>query len=388
MAARLRVPREDDFRSRLRDERVSARIGLWLGLAFAVCFASGLLSHGAQHPPAWFSWPTRPVGLYRVTQGLHVLTGIAAIPLLLAKLYSVYPRLFVWPPVRSPVHALERLSVLVLMGAAFFQLVTGVLNVAQWYAFGFPFPSTHFAVAWVAVGAIVVHVGVKLPVIRRALGTPLEVEPVADGRPPGVPRAGVVSRRTFLSGTGLAAGAAVVATAGMAVPWLRDVSVLAVRSGDGPQGLPVNTSAAAAGVTPRATGPAYRLGLSGPDGERRLTLEDLRAMRQHRVTLPISCVEGWSASGDWSGLRVADLVRLVGGSPEADVRFTSLERGGAWSQSVLPAAHARDPLTLLALRLNGEVLHPDHGFPCRLIAPSRPGVLQTKWVHRVEVLKA
>jgi DMSO/TMAO reductase YedYZ molybdopterin-dependent catalytic subunit len=43
-------------------------------------------------------------------------------------------------------------------------------------------------------------------------------------------------------------------------------------------------------------------------------------------------------------------------------------------------------LTLLALRVNGEVLHPDHGFPCRIIAPSRPGVLQTKWVTRLEVL--
>jgi DMSO/TMAO reductase YedYZ molybdopterin-dependent catalytic subunit len=52
----------------------------------------------------------------------------------------------------------------------------------------------------------------------------------------------------------------------------------------------------------------------------------------------------------------------------------------------LPAAHAADPLTLLALRINGAVLDPDHGYPCRIIAPSRPGVLQTKWVTRLEVL--
>jgi DMSO/TMAO reductase YedYZ molybdopterin-dependent catalytic subunit len=48
--------------------------------------------------------------------------------------------------------------------------------------------------------------------------------------------------------------------------------------------------------------------------------------------------------------------------------------------------HARDPLTLLALRLNGEELSPDHGYPVRLIAPNRPGVLQTKWVGQLEVL--
>jgi DMSO/TMAO reductase YedYZ molybdopterin-dependent catalytic subunit len=44
-----------------------------------------------------------------------------------------------------------------------------------------------------------------------------------------------------------------------------------------------------------------------------------------------------------------------------------------------------DPLTLIALRLNGEPLHPDHGYPARLIAPNRPGVLQTKWVGRLTV---
>lgn len=44
-----------------------------------------------------------------------------------------------------------------------------------------------------------------------------------------------------------------------------------------------------------------------------------------------------------------------------------------------------DPLTLLALTLNGRPLSLDHGFPARIIAPNRPGVLQTKWVHRLEV---
>lgn len=51
----------------------------------------------------------------------------------------------------------------------------------------------------------------------------------------------------------------------------------------------------------------------------------------------------------------------------------------------MPANFADDPLTLVALRLNGEVLSIDHGYPCRLIAPGRAGVLQTKWLERVEV---
>ena len=73
-----------------------------------------------------------------------MLSGVAAIPLLLAKLWSVYPQLFVRPPVRQPIrlsaHALERVSVLVLVCAAFFELVTGLFNVAQSYPWGFFFP--------------------------------------------------------------------------------------------------------------------------------------------------------------------------------------------------------------------------------------------------------
>ena len=42
--------------------------------------------------------------------------------------------------------------------------------------------------------------------------------------------------------------------------------------------------------------------------------------------------------------------------------------------------------TLIALKLNGQALDLDHGYPCRLIAPTRPGVLQTKWLSRIEVV--
>ena len=53
---------------------------------------------------------------------------------------------------------------------------------------------------------------------------------------------------------------------------------------------------------------------------------------------------------------------------------------------MLPARHARDSKTLIALKLNGETLDIDHGYPARLIAPTRPGVLQTKWLSRIEIV--
>jgi DMSO/TMAO reductase YedYZ molybdopterin-dependent catalytic subunit len=51
----------------------------------------------------------------------------------------------------------------------------------------------------------------------------------------------------------------------------------------------------------------------------------------------------------------------------------------------LPANFADDRRTLVALELGGQPLSIDHGFPCRLIAPDRPGVLQTKWLTSLEV---
>jgi DMSO/TMAO reductase YedYZ molybdopterin-dependent catalytic subunit len=143
-------------------------------------------------------------------------------------------------------------------------------------------------------------------------------------------------------------------------------------------------TAVGAGVTTAARDPGYRLVLAGPAGRRELSLEDLSGLEQHTADLPITCVEGWSAGASWTGVRLSDLVTLAGGSTQDSVLVESLQEGGYRSTMVDPP-HLADPLTLLALRLNGEPLHLDHGYPCRLIAPNRPGVLLTKWVAAVTV---
>ncbi len=81
-------------------------------------------------------------------------------------------------------------------------------------------------------------------------------------------------------------------------------------------------------------------------------------------------------------MRVADVLALVGAVPASDLLVSSLQDG---KQDRLPPQWSADPLSLFALRLNGEELGLDHGYPCRLIAPNRPGVEQTKWLSRVEV---
>jgi len=354
-----------------------------------------------------------------MSQGLHLICGTAAIPLLLVKLWSVFPKLFERPDLRNVrrlgVQLLERGSIAVLVAAAIFQLTTGLMNSTQWYPWSFSFRSTHFAVAWVAIGSLLVHIAVKLPLIRTALTGPLESGPEVSGTattepsaarrdidtgeaadaPIGGPHATAAStaavgpagltRRGLLRSTWLATGVAMLATAGSTVPWLRDVSVFGVRSGDGPAGIPINKSALAARVTPRATDPGYRLSVANGDRRMSFSLAELMAMGQTSAKLPIACVEGWSASGVWRGVQLRELLALVGAPTDADVTVTSLQESGPYIVTEIQHQYAQDPLTLVALELDGEGLSIDHGFPCRLIAPARPGVLQTKWLSSFEV---
>src|SRR5688500_7989279 len=92
------------FRSTLRSTTVTARVGRRLGIAIGACFLTGLLSHYQYEPWSWLPEPASPVWAYRVTQGVHVGVGMASIPLVLVKLWTIYPNLFRWPPVRSVKH--------------------------------------------------------------------------------------------------------------------------------------------------------------------------------------------------------------------------------------------------------------------------------------------
>ncbi|HKJ10823.1 MAG TPA: molybdopterin-dependent oxidoreductase [Ornithinimicrobium sp.] len=380
------APSSEQFTSRLRSAHVAARVGLWLGVCFGICFVTGLVSHYAQEYQQPVPFPTSPAWGYRLTQGLHVVTGTATIPLLLVKLWTVYPNLFAGFPRRGlgrmAVTAAERASIAVLVASAIFLLATGLVNTTRWYPWEFSFRSTHYALAWVGIGALVVHIAVKLPVIRDVLLGDVDDD---DHDRPSATSEGSLSRRGLLRTTWVAAGVTVLATAGATVPWLRQVSVLAVRSGEGPAGIPINRTAESARITDAMVGPDYRLTVAAGGAETVFGRKDLVALPQRTERLPIACVEGWSATGDWTGVRLRDLLDAAGAAPGSDVIVRSMQERGPFTVTRLPANFVDDPRTLVALQLAGRELDLDHGYPCRLIAPNRPGVLQTKWLQRLEV---
>ncbi|MGW2170754.1 molybdopterin-dependent oxidoreductase [Streptomyces sp. NPDC001705] len=400
-----RLPSSPGFwRSPVRGPRFTSVLGVVLLAGITVLFVTGLLSYAAYNPDLspvndktpdkgllgfyLFAWPTDPTWLYRLNQGVHVTLGLTLIPVLLAKLWSVVPRLFTLPPARSVAHALERISLLLLVGGALFQFVTGVLNIQLDYLFPGSFYPLHFYGAWVFFAAFVAHAVLKTPMALRNLRAMREERDDLLSPRPAAP---TVSRRGALWFVGGGSLLMFATNAGRSFdPPLRATAVLSPHGGpdpgNGPNGFQINKTAAYVGIDPAETrDDTWRLVVEGRSGTVRLSRADLLAMEQHSEALPIACVEGWSTSDQWwRGVRLRDLAARVGHEDDPpDVFVESLQRRGAFRSGALRANQVADPRSLLALYVNGEALSPDHGYPARIIVPAAPGVLNTKWVARM-----
>ncbi|WP_405524680.1 molybdopterin-dependent oxidoreductase [Streptomyces canus] len=393
------------WRSPLRSPWFTSVLGIVLLGGITVLFATGLVSYAAYNPGLspvndktpdkgllgfyLFAWPTDPPWLYRLTQGVHVTLGIALIPVLLAKLWSVLPRLFTLPPVRSLAHALERISLLLLVGGALFEFTTGVLNVQLDYLFPGSFYPLHLYGAWVFFAAFVTHAVLRVPAAIRNLRhlRDEESELVSPN-----PAPSTVSRRGALAFVGGGSLLLLATTAGRSFDGtLRATALLAPHGGpepgSGPGGFQINKTAASRGISMTETSDeAWRLVVEGQGRTVRLSRAELLQLPLYSSALPIACVEGWSTSDQWwRGVRLRDLAALVGYETGAapDVMVESLQRHGAFRRAALRDNQVRDPRSLLALFVNGEPLTPDHGYPARIILPAAPGVLNTKWVARM-----
>ncbi|HWD62517.1 MAG TPA: molybdopterin-dependent oxidoreductase [Humibacter sp.] len=195
-------------------------------------------------------------------------------------------------------------------------------------------------------------------------------------------------RRGFLIGVGAAAVTLVAFTAGQSFGVLSPLNLFGPRrQGAGPQSLPVNRTAGQAKVASRALDPSWSLKVVDGSLTREYSREQLLGLRQTDADLPIACVEGWSTHASWRGVRLRDLLASVRAPSDAEVRLTSLEPKGHYRVTTMGPEFAQDPRTLVALEVNGEPLDLDHGYPARIIAPGRPGVLQTKWLSTIEVVR-
>jgi DMSO/TMAO reductase YedYZ molybdopterin-dependent catalytic subunit len=384
-------------------------------------FITGLISYAAYDPRLagndttptkgvlgfyLFNWVTSPSWIYRVSQGIHVTVGLALTPILLAKLWSVIPKLFEWPSLKSVAHALERLSLVLLVGGAVFEFATGIADIEYFYPWKFSFYDAHLYGAWAFITGFVVHLFLKLPKmwrslrqrslraeLRTSLADTRAEEDDGSGLVADSPAAPSISRRGMLALIGGSSLTVFVLTAGETIRFLRPAALLSPRARSKPTGtgaaqrqandFEINRTFAVSGIDAVTTGANWRLQLHG-HRSMDLSREELMAMPQLTEELPIACVEGWSTVQRWTGVPLVDLARLVGVHDAVPVYVDSLERPGQPFRSVTLAPNQMaTPGSLLALCVNGQDLSLDHGFPARIIVPGAPGVHCTKWVSQM-----
>jgi DMSO/TMAO reductase YedYZ molybdopterin-dependent catalytic subunit len=408
------VDRLHRWRSPLRGPWLTSVFGSVLLVTLPIVILTGLLSYMAYSPRfgqalpsqvGWlklptFDWPTHPTWLYRVSQGLHVGLGLVLIPVVLAKLWSVIPRLFTWPPSRSIAQVLERLSIAMLVGGILFEMATGVLYIQYDYIYGFSFFPAHYYGAWVFIAGFVMHIVIKIPrmitglrsmSLRKVLRTnrigthPEQQDPdelvAANPAPPTMSRRGMLG----LVGGGvlLTAFVTVGQTVGGAARHFPLLLPTGDTTGNGPNDFRINKTAKGVGVDPAKAGEGWRLIVRGGSAPVVLDRGQLSAMAQHTARLPIACVQGWSTVQTWTGVRLIDLAALAGVPEPRSARVSSLGREGNFNSATLQANQAGHPDALLALRVNGADLSLDHGYPARIIVPALPGVHNTKWVTSI-----
>jgi DMSO/TMAO reductase YedYZ molybdopterin-dependent catalytic subunit len=133
----------------------------------------------------------------------------------------------------------------------------------------------------------------------------------------------------------------------------------------------------------------YRLIVDGAV-DRPHAFEYSQLLRMPRLTQTTrhDCVEGWSAIGKWSGVRLGDILDAAG--PRREARYAIFhcmddDGSGTLYYESLNLHQAYHPQALLALTLNDAPLDPAHGAPVRLRVPTQLGYKSAKWIARIEL---
>jgi len=115
-----------------------------------------------------------------------------------------------------------------------------------------------------------------------------------------------------------------------------------------------------------------------------LTWDQFKALPRKSIHTDIHCVTRWSRfDTSFRGVRWADLAELVKPKPSARYVVAHAEQGFT---SNVPLKALEDEHALIAYEADGEPLTPEHGWPLRLVIPSRYFWKSAKWLRGLELL--
>lgn len=120
-----------------------------------------------------------------------------------------------------------------------------------------------------------------------------------------------------------------------------------------------------------------------------LTFEDLLKRPQTKMISTLECigntVGGYSiGTAEWEGVKINHLLEEAGFDPTA---FDLVLRGADDYSDSFPLSRALEEDVVLATKMNGVPLPPDHGFPARVIVPGIYGMKNVKWLTSLELVR-
>lgn len=127
----------------------------------------------------------------------------------------------------------------------------------------------------------------------------------------------------------------------------------------------------------------YTLRITGlVDSPRNYTYEEILSYQAYSKVVTLNCVEGWSATILWEGVRLEDLFQEAGVRPGAN---TVIFRSHDGYSTSLPLDFVESNDIIMAYRMNGVTLPPERGFPFQLVAESKWGYKWAKWITEIEL---
>ena len=139
------------------------------------------------------------------------------------------------------------------------------------------------------------------------------------------------------------------------------------------------------GATPKIDLESWRLRIFGlVKEEMELNWEQLRSLPSTTVQADFHCVTQWSSLDVlWEGVLLSELAKLVEPKPEVEYVMAHCYEGYSAN---LPLHTVLEGHGMLAYKLGGEELSPQHGWPLRLVVPNRYGWKSAKWLKGIEYM--
>ena len=134
---------------------------------------------------------------------------------------------------------------------------------------------------------------------------------------------------------------------------------------------------------PEVDGESYKLEIAGlVDNKKPWTLDELYALPQEKQITRHICVEGWSAIGSWTGIRLSDFLQRIGADTRAKYVYFICAEGYSNTIDMATALH---PQTQMTLKFADEILPRKYGFPMKIRIPTKLGFKNPKHVMSLVV---